>query len=271
MLERIGLGVSIFITTKCNHQCGHCIMSCGPDSGSEMSMQLFEEIVYKCKGVGLLNSVVLAGGEPFLDPSGLLEKIHFLLRGHGVLRILVPTNGRWILNDDYEEIADRLSALGRLVPFGLSVRLSENKWNFEQFRERKEDLLSRWELAEKRNPSVFCRKVLLEEKVIRMGRGIALPGETSVPVHCSFDEWRDGTLGIYTDYLSFWPDGSCRVCQSGGGVLGTYLDDYRELLEKRVRFLTFLRDTNKNGGPGVHVSVCRHCMNIMNEWSDDNK
>jgi len=270
MHDRVGLGVSIFVTTRCNHQCGHCIMSCGPESGNDMSSLLFEKIVSKCKEVDLLKYVVLAGGEPFLDTAGLLKKIRFLLHGHGVLRMLVPTNGKWVLDDDHAEVAYQLSMLGKLIPFGLYVRLSENEWNMEQFGDLREELMSRWEALEKVHPSIFSRKVLQETKVIRVGRAVGFCGETQVPVHCSFDEWQDGELGVYTDYLSFWPDGSCRVCQSGGGILGTYLDDYRDLLEKRARFLMFLRKTQARNGTGLSAKVCQRCEELMIEWADGN-
>jgi hypothetical protein len=268
MLERTRLGVSIFVTTRCNHRCGHCISSCRPGTGEDMPENIFRQVVENCARVGLVNSVVIAGGEPFIDSSSLLERLAFLLSGHGVLRVLVPTNGSWALRDDYLEISAVLAAFGDVLPLGLSVRLSENHWNLDQFGERREELLSRWAGLERRHSGVFGRKRLRPEKVIKAGSASGFSGPTQQRVYCAFDEWKAGALGGFTDYLSFWPDGSCRVCQSGGAVLGTFQDDYLALLDRRSGFLSSLR---KNHERGVSATFCDRCSGLMREWQNRTK
>lgn len=270
--KRIPYGCSIYLTTCCTHACRHCYLECNTVSGMDMPEQMLLRVIEKSSKAGLLKNVTIVGGEPFIDTKKLLWTLRQLLDGHGILELFIPTNGRWVLADDYLDIGIELEELGRWVPYELRVAFSDNQWNIEQLGDQANIVLSRWLELESIFPSVFRRRELLAENMSNRGRakslGIARPGK-HVGAHCSFDDWVDPfkNYGFYSDYLSFWPDGTCRACYAGGPVLGTLQDEFDVMFTKRAEYLFYLRESIAGSKYGsLAGSTCELCDETYKKW-----
>lgn len=266
---RVPHGCAFYLTTRCQQSCAHCWLDCQPGQGMDMDPAMFREIVRRAASQGLLRVVTLTGGEPFIDPDRLIQAVRHLLAGHGVMEIFIPTNGLWVLREDYLVRAEELVLIGQFVPYELRVAWSMNRWNLAQLGRAARPVAQRWGELERRFPQVFRRRKLEAEDMLILGRasasGLARPG-AHVGAHCSFDDWVDPSLGIgfYSDFLAFWPDGSVRTCYMAGPVIGSYQDDYQMLLDKRAAFLWRLR-TEFTGSPtGVLPgTACSGCAQRM--------
>ncbi len=262
---RVPLGCVFYLTTRCQQSCAHCWLGCQPGQGADMDPAMFREIVRRAAAQDLLRVVTLTGGEPFIDPDRLMQAVRHLLAGHGVMEIFIPTNGIWVLRDDYLVMAEELALIGQFVPYELRVAWSMNRWNLKQLGRAARPVAQRWGELERRFPQVFRRRTLESEDMLMLGRaagsGLARPG-AHVGAHCSFDDWVDPGLGVgfYSDFLAFWPDGSVRACYMAGPVIGSYQDDYQMLLDRRAAFLWQLR-TELTGSPlGVlPAAACIGC------------
>lgn len=271
-IPRIPYGCSIYITTRCNHRCRHCYLECSPSSGDDMSESLLRRVIEKSHKAGLLRNVTIVGGEPFIDVDRLVRVVSILVSGYGVLEIFIPTNGRWVLRDDYFDLAGKLEEYGRWVPYELRIAFSENKWNFEQLGRDAVEVSGRWSVLEREFPRVFRRRTLVEEDMTNAGRAkknvIARPG-THIGAHCSFDDWVDPVhgFGFFSDYLSFWPDATSRVCYAGGPIIGSVEEDFHVLLHRRSEFLCFMKNTILgNIHDTLPASACEICCQIMDRW-----
>ncbi len=266
---RVPLGCVFYLTTRCQHSCAHCWLGCQPGQGVDMDPAMFREIAQRAAAQGLLRVVTLTGGEPFIDPDRLIEAVRHLLAGHGVMEIFIPTNGAWVMTDDYLVIAEELALIGQFVPYELRIAWSMNRWNLKQLGRSARPVAQRWSELERRFPQVFRRRTLEREDMLMLGRaeasGLARPG-AHLGAHCSFDDWVDPSLGVgfYSDFLAFWPDGKVRTCYMAGPVIGSYQDDYQMLLDKRAAFLWRLR-TELTGSPiGVLPgTACSGCAQRM--------
>ncbi|MEI7613564.1 MAG: radical SAM protein [Betaproteobacteria bacterium] len=262
---RVPLGCAIYLTTRCQQSCAHCWLGCKPGIGVDMDMSMFNEIVQRASAQGLLRVVTLTGGEPFIDPERLMACIRLLLAGHGVLEIFIPTNGLWVLEDNYLTLAEELAYVGQFVPYELRIAWSMNRWNLKQLGHAARPVARRWTELERRFPQVFRRRTLEREDMLLLGRagesGLARPGP-HLGSHCCFDDWIDPNSGVgfYSDYLAFWPDGSVRACYMAGPVIGTYQEDYQKLLDKRASFLWQLR-IEMTGSPtgSLPGTACGSC------------
>ena len=266
---RVPIGCAFFITTRCNHRCSICYLECDPQLGTDMPDEMLNDLIEKAWRAGLLRNVTLVGGEPFLSVKRLLDLVRRLVTGYGVLEIFIPTNGRWVLTDRWREIAAELAGYGQWVPYELRIAFSQNQWNLEQLGPRADDVRRRWSELENAYPQVFRRRTLVEDEMLSLGRarthGLARPG-TSVGAHCSFDDWVDParSLGFYTDFLSFWPDGTYRCCFAGGPVVGKWNEDLSPALDRRAILLRNMR--LQLGNPGedtLPAATCSHCV----EWA----
>lgn len=238
-----------------------------------MSDEMFGEVVAKASVAGLLSHVTLVGGEPFIQPQRLLSALRYLLNGHGVWEFFIPTNGRWVLDPSYKNIAEELQALNQFVPHGISVAFSENQWNLEQLGGHAEEVILRWRQLEDKFPGLFYSRHLVEEDMKSIGRArknrIAKTGDI-VGAHCDFDDWLEPNMkiGFLSDYLAFWPDGTVRTCYSGGPILGYYTDDYEELLLKRTSYLSWIRqsDAGTISFGNLSYKACEVCEQSYNTF-----
>ncbi len=67
-------GLHLLLTYKCNSECAHCFLSCGPHHDSFISFSDAKKYVDEAKDVPGINYFFIEGGEPFLD-SELARKI----------------------------------------------------------------------------------------------------------------------------------------------------------------------------------------------------
>jgi hypothetical protein len=234
-----------------------------------MPDEMLNDLIEKAWRAGLLRNVTLVGGEPFLDIKRLLDLVRHLVTGYGVLEIFIPTNGRWVLAERWREIAAELAEYGRWVPYELRIAFSQNQWNLEQLGLQADDVCHRWSELENAHPQVFRRRTLVEDEMLSLGRartyGLATPA-ASVGAHCSFDDWvdRGRSLGFYTDFLSFWPDGAYRCCFTGGPVVGKWGEDLSLALERRATLLHEMRlQLSKPGEDTLPAATCSRCV----EWA----
>ena len=239
-----------------------------------MPDERLNEVITKCASSGLLGNVTLLGGEPFIDPSRLLKTIRKIwMAGRITWEIFIPTNGRWVCREDWEDIVCELVSLGQWFPYDLRVAFSKNEWNLEQLGELAPLVLERWQSLEERYPSVFYHRTLVKEELLPLGR--AADNQLSAPashvgVNCNFDDWYDASSGggFCTDYLSFYPDGSCGMCYVyHSPIIGRVEDDFMHMLEKRRNYLVALRK-HMTGDPfGIlPPDACVECKKFYPLW-----
>jgi hypothetical protein len=234
-----------------------------------MPDDMLDDLIERAWGIGLLRNVTLVGGEPFLDVNRLIKIVRRLVTGYGVLEIFIPTNGQWVLSDVWREIAAELAEYGRWVPYGLQIAFSQNQWNLEQFGAQAGNVCHRWAQLEDAYPGVFMHRTLAQDEMLSVGRArknaLASPSEC-VGAHCSFDDWVDPkrAVGFYTDFLSFWPDGTLRCCFAGGPTVGRWGENLSMVLERRASLLKTMREElGKPGEDTLPASTCSRCV----EWA----
>ena len=263
---RVPYGCAFFITTRCHHRCRHCFLECDPRQGLDMPDYMLDDLIDRAWRAGLLRNVTIVGGEPFFDVQRLLALVRRLITGYGVLEIFIPTNGRWVLSDNWRDIADELAEYGRWVPYELRVAFSQNQWNLEQFGRHSGTVRTRWQSLEGAHPEVFRHRSLASDEMLALGRArvneLAAPS-SQVGAHCSFDDWVDQSrsFGFYTDFLSFWPDGTYRACFAGGPTVGRWDEELTPVLDRRAALLTEMRA--ELGAPGedtLPAVTCNRCV-----------
>lgn len=267
-------GCMIHFTTRCQHRCAHCYVDFERNGVGDMPEKTLDLIIAKCAVADMLGNVTLIGGEPFLDPEYLLNIIRKIwYSGRRVLEIFIPTNGRWLTRPDWENIVIQLARLGQWFPYDLRVAFSENEWNLAQLGELAPIVRSSWRELEKAYPAIFSHRVLEKTALLPLGRAarnnLAEPDD-SVGVNCSFDDWYDPETGggFCTDYLAFYPDGSCGLCYVyHSPIIGTARDDFSTLLRKRRDYLIDLR-LRLTGKPfGILDShACEECKKFYPLW-----
>lgn len=67
-------GLHFLITYKCNSECAHCFLSCGPKRNGNIEWDFAEKIIDDVGNTPSINYFYLEGGEPFLLPK-LIERI----------------------------------------------------------------------------------------------------------------------------------------------------------------------------------------------------
>ena len=97
-----------YVTNRCNFKCNHCFYW---DSLNKQETLSFETIKKIIDGVGELNTVFVAGGEPFLRKE-LPEICEYLIEKAKVKLISIPTNGS--MGSRIKELVKRISSKVRL-------------------------------------------------------------------------------------------------------------------------------------------------------------
>jgi hypothetical protein len=107
----------VIVNYHCVSRCGHCLYNCGPHrSRHYLSAERAEEIFGRIEVLGC-RSVHIGGGEPLLDPDGLLAVLSAARRaGMGI--DYVETNSAW-----YVDKARAVSMLADLRAGGLPTLL----------------------------------------------------------------------------------------------------------------------------------------------------
>jgi hypothetical protein len=233
---------------RCQHRCAHCYVDDTHGGVEEMPDEVLNRILEKSATAGLLATVTLLGGEPFINPVRLLGIIRKIWKlGAGTLEIFVPTNARWVAEAGHEDVVKELVTLAQWFPYGLRVAFSRNEWNLAQLGGLAALVQEQWADLETRYPEIFYHRTLTREEVLPLGgvreKTLAVPA-THVGVNCDFDDWYDPgqRSGFLTDYLAFYPNGECGLCcVYHSPVIGTYDDSFSEMLLRRRQYLPALR------------------------------
>ncbi|MFH1663735.1 MAG: radical SAM protein [archaeon] len=115
---------AVSYTNKCNIECRHCIVDCGPDKGEKLDFERFLLFVGRFKEFGV-KSLEVTGGESFLFFDELV-KIFSEAKKLGVSSSLI-SNGLWGFS---EENAERV--VSELVGAGLKgLYISSDEFHLE--------------------------------------------------------------------------------------------------------------------------------------------
>jgi hypothetical protein len=105
-LRRIG----ILITNRCNIECKHCYINCGPHRSGNLELDLAERLLREAKELGLSGpDIHLGGGEAFLYFDRVMEILEIAARLEMTPLAWVETNCFWCTSDDIAR--DRLTRL----------------------------------------------------------------------------------------------------------------------------------------------------------------
>ncbi|MDQ1251220.1 MAG: hypothetical protein QG646_289 [Euryarchaeota archaeon] len=88
--------LEIVVTSSCNIRCRHCIYDCQSTSREKLSKSVIKDLIRQAATLNSFRSVVLTGGEAFLEYETLVESIA-LCTDLG-LESSVVTNGFWAQN-----------------------------------------------------------------------------------------------------------------------------------------------------------------------------
>jgi MoaA/NifB/PqqE/SkfB family radical SAM enzyme len=98
--------VTFIYTNKCNAQCSHCCLNCGPDKNDKFSPELVKDILISMQNRDI-SQFFISGGEPFLFLEEIEEILSFAhSRG---LKPIIGSNGFWGVS--YEKSYNILSKL----------------------------------------------------------------------------------------------------------------------------------------------------------------
>lgn len=99
----------LLVTNRCNMMCSHCMQDSRPDSNDFMSMEVVDDFINFSKNIeyGIL---IISGGEPTLHPQ-LYDIIDRIYNKSNIKpkRILIASNGDFILDDKRIEMVQRIS------------------------------------------------------------------------------------------------------------------------------------------------------------------
>lgn len=268
----------LHFTTRCQHRCRHCYVDFERGNVIDMPDETIDLLLAKCAAASLLGNVTLLGGEPFIDPARLLRLIEKIWKkGGGTFEIFIPTNGRWVTRNDWREITAAIVRLAQWFPYFLRIAFSRNEWNLAELGNLAPLVLERWKTLETEFPETFYHRTLVKEELMPLGRALAndLAATAShVGVNCNFDDWYDADArgGFCTDYLAFYPDGSCGLCYIyHSPVIGNVNDDFQMLLRKRRDYLIALRERLTGDPFGIlHPDACAFCKEFYPLWQSAN-
>lgn len=68
--------IHFLLTYRCNFQCDHCFLYCGPDSPGTFSINQVDQVLQEARKLGSVGMVYFEGGEPMLYYPLLLESVN---------------------------------------------------------------------------------------------------------------------------------------------------------------------------------------------------
>lgn len=86
-------GLHFLLTYKCNAQCGHCFLSCGPDRSGEMTFDEGKKYIDESAAIPSINYFYIEGGEPFLNQDLVARIIEYSTQKGYWIGVL--SNGYW--------------------------------------------------------------------------------------------------------------------------------------------------------------------------------
>ena len=103
--------IHFLLTYRCNFECGHCFLYCGPQAEGTFTRAQIAEVLEQAERLGTIEWIYFEGGEPFLFYPLMIEGIE-MARAMGFETGIV-TNGYWATSEeDAETWLKPLRALG---------------------------------------------------------------------------------------------------------------------------------------------------------------
>jgi len=191
------------ITTRCNMKCSHCLFSCQPGVGEDMSLAVFTagcELAKKHH----IQGIALGGGEPTVHPLFW----DFVEIGRKYADIHVITNGK--KTEDALKIA-KFAMTGKIS----SAALSQDAWH----EAIDPCVVAEFQFAEGLRWYPLKHNTL--SAVLSMGRGKEIGG--SKRVICRYEDYRHGNCCRETFVT---PDGCVFPCSCQKVKCGTVFDSH---------------------------------------------
>jgi hypothetical protein len=95
-------GIHFLLTYKCDSECDHCFLYCGPHAEGTFTAERIREILGEAKALGTVGRVYFEGGEPFLFYPLMLEGIK--TAGTMGFEAGVVTNAYWATSPEDAEL-----------------------------------------------------------------------------------------------------------------------------------------------------------------------
>ena len=249
------VNIVIYISTKCNLFCKHCVGNHGLN-GENASIEDLRKIASHFP-VESKYDITITGGEPFCNKDVLYEFLEHIqdLNPPNLGRCCVSTNGMWIRDEESVKTTFR-----ELKEKGVDCInfISNSKYHAEAGFDRKKLLIAK-EVAEKYfddKEFVFTENEI--EKVFPLGRA-----KTSVPseewdwesvCHAKSKNFNKNNAEIYVE-----PDGTTHVCQcSIFAVTSNILDHTYEEVVEYFRRSTIFNALSSKGPQGI-----AECLRII--------
>jgi MoaA/NifB/PqqE/SkfB family radical SAM enzyme len=104
-------GIHFLLTYKCNFECDHCFLYCGPHSEGTFTLEQFRTVLDEAVKIGTIEWIYFEGGEPFLFYPIMVEGVKLAYeRG---FKIGIVTNSYWATcSEDAELWLKPLTNLG---------------------------------------------------------------------------------------------------------------------------------------------------------------
>lgn len=97
----------VMVNYRCTAACRHCLYACSPTRGDDYLKPEQAREICRLLVKGRIGSVHIGGGEPFLDPDGLLALVREM-RAAGIRLDYIETNAFWAASGSAQAIIDAL-------------------------------------------------------------------------------------------------------------------------------------------------------------------
>ncbi len=94
--------IHILLTYRCNFECDHCFLYCGPRAEGTFTRAQIAEVLEQAEELGTIEWIYFEGGEPFLVYPLMIEGIR--MAGAKGFKTGIVTNGNWALSDGIARI-----------------------------------------------------------------------------------------------------------------------------------------------------------------------
>ena len=118
-------GIHFLLTYKCNYECDHCFLYCGPHSEGTFTLEQIRTVLDEAVKIGTVEWIYFEGGEPFLFYPIMAEGIK--LANEKGFKIGIVTNSYWATCSEDAEVW--LKSLTNLGVADFSV--SDDEFHFE--------------------------------------------------------------------------------------------------------------------------------------------
>ena len=72
-------GIHFLLTYKCNYECDHCFLYCGPHSVGTFTLEQIRTVLDEAVKIGTIKWIYFEGGEPFLFYPIMVEGIKVVM------------------------------------------------------------------------------------------------------------------------------------------------------------------------------------------------